>query len=226
MEEIRDAAMVRRFLERSDFASYFSFPIAPLTRLFCAARGEDILREGAPSDEMLYYMVEGRAKLRLSLPNGKAALLDFPKAPCFLGEMELLGVRGETLGVRALERCWLLALPVRECRERLLSDCAFLVYLCRYLGEKERRKTVALSRAQGYPLANRLAEFVLSASSGGQYRERNTDASEYLGVSYRHLQQVLGDFVRAGYLAREGRGYRVADEAALRALAREMETGW
>lgn len=222
MREVKDKALLQKYIEQSDFAAQFSFPVSELARLYFASAGEDILREGEPDIATLYYLAKGRAKLRASLPNGKASLLDFPKAPCFIGEMELLGIRGETLEVRALEQCWLLALPVRECRERLLSDCIFLRSMCRYLGEKEFRKTVAITRAQGYPLVNRLADFVITASSGGFYREKNIDASEYLGVSYRHLQQVLGDFVSMGYLERAERGYRIANAAALGSLAGEM----
>ena len=156
-------------------------------------------------------------------PTASPSCWTFSRTDCFFGELELLGVQGETLGIQALETCYLLALPADLCRDRLLSDVKFLRFLCIYLGAKSRRMERTIIRTHGYPLANRLADFILAASSGGQYRERNTDAAEYLGVSYRHLQQTLGDFVRLGYLEKQGRGsYLLRDTAALKRLADEM----
>ena len=222
MQEIPDPVRTQALLCSSGLEALFSFPVADKVRLYRAARGEYILREGAAGDGRLYYLVSGRAKLFCSLLNGRTSLLDFFTAPCFIGEIELLGLRSETMGVRALATCELLALPADELPAQLLNDPVFLRALCLQLAGKERRKTLALNQSHGYPLANRLAAFILSAASGGRYAEKNVDAAEYLGVSYRHLQQVLGEFIARGWLVREARGCRIADEEALRALADEM----
>lgn len=66
------------------------------------------------------------------------------------------------------------------------------------------------------------AHFILFAASDGIYHERNTDASAYLGVSYRHLTQVLGEFTQYGYLKRTQGGYYITDEQALKQLANEL----
>lgn len=224
MKEVFDEPLRQRFIDRSGFGDYFSFPVAEVVRLYRAARGAHILREGDPVDRLI-YLVSGRARLSESLPNGKSVLLDFPQATCFFGELELLGVPGETLGIRALTNCWLLVLPFDTCRHALLNDVKFLRFLGTYLGEKSRRMERTIVRTHGYPLANRLAEFLLTAACGDQYRERNVDAAEYLGVSYRHLQQTLSDFVCRGYLEKQGRSYTLRDVAALRQLADAMQQG-
>lgn len=221
MKQINDPAQLATALNNSEFNSHFSFDIGQYSRLYRANAGDYILREGCTTDK-LYYMLSGSARLRKSMPNGKATLLDFPSAPCFLGEMELLGVRSETLEVRATEQCLIIGVAVEECRELLLSDCVFLRFLCVYLGNKERRETQAISRMQSYPLANRLALFILEASVDGIYGERNTDAAEYLGVSYRHLQQVLKEFTEKGYIRKQNGGREIRNENALRELAAEM----
>ena len=79
-----------------------------------------------------------------------------------------------------------------------------------------------LLNTQGFPVANRLAHFVLFAASDGIYAERNTDASAYLGVSYRHLTQMLSEFTQNGYLERMQGGYRIVNEQELRLLADEL----
>ena len=226
MEEVADSALLRGFLENTDFETHFSFPVSDIVRLYRAERGDYILSEGGSACNTLYYMVIGRAKLLCSAPNGNISLLDFFKAPCFIGEMELLGVCTETLGVCALEECFLLALPTEGYRERLLSDSRFLRRLCLYLGEKERKKALALVQSHSYPLSNRLADFILLAGSEkGLYREKSTDACAYLGVSYRRLQQVLAEFSRSGYIEKADGGFRILDLAALRRLSDAMNGG-
>ncbi|MDF2616921.1 MAG: hypothetical protein K0Q47_1576, partial [Sedimentibacter sp.] len=190
--------------------------------LYLADKGDDILKEGEKSDGFLYYMVSGRAKLFCSLSNGKTSLLDFLQGDCFIGELELLSVRKSTMGVKALSPCFLLALPIEKYRSRLLSDVCFLRILCMTLAKKEEQRVHVLLSTQGFPLANRLAHFVLFASFDGIYTERNTDASAYLGVSYRHLTQMLGEFTQFGYLKRTQGGYCIANEQALKLLADKL----
>lgn len=222
MKQIFDKNEIQRCLAESDFESCFSFPVKEDVHLYFADRGDDIMREGEKSDGFLYYMVSGRAKLFCSLSNGKTSLLDFLQRDCFIGELELLSVRKSTMGIKALSSCFLLALPIEMYRSRLLSDACFLRILCKTLAEKEEQRVYALLSTQGFPLANRLAHFVLFAASDGIYNERNTDASAYLGVSYRHLTQMLGEFTQNGYLERIQTGYYITNEQALKLLADEL----
>lgn len=222
MKQILSKDEVRRCLAESDFESNFSFSIKEDVRLYLADKGDDILKEGEESHGFLYYMVSGRAKLFCSLSNGKTSLLDFLHGNCFIGELELLHVRKSTMGIKALSPCYLLALPIETYRSRLLSDAHFLRNLCTDLAKKEEQRVHVLTSTQGFPLANRLAYFVLFAAVDGIYTERNTDASAYLGVSYRHLTQVLGEFTQDGYLKKVQRGYCITNEEALKRLADEL----
>ncbi|WP_276352462.1 transcriptional regulator YeiL [Cohnella caldifontis] len=223
MHRIDDVNVLAECLSSSDFELNFSFPAARYARLFHAHAGDFILREGE-EPAYLYYLHTGRVKLYLTLSNGKVSLIDFFEAPCFLGEMELIGVQRESRAIQALGDCRCLALPVRECRELLLHDALFLRKLCVYLGTKNNRNVASLSQNQAFPLANRLAAFLLFASPDGHYRERHTHAAEYLGVSYRHLLHTLSDFSRKGYIVKETRGYRLANRAALEEKARGIES--
>lgn len=222
MKQILAREEILRYLAESNFERCFSFSVKEDVRLYFADKGSDILKEGEDSDGFLYYMVSGRAKLFCSLSNGKTSLLDFLQGDCFIGELELLSVRKSTLGVKALSTCILLALPIEKYRSLLLSDACFLRILSTTLAQKEERRMHALLSTQGFPLANRLAHFILFTAFDGIYHERNTDASAYLGVSYRHLTQVLGEFTQYGYLKRTQGGYYITDEQALKQLANEL----
>lgn len=52
----------------------------------------------------------------------------------------------------------------------------------------------------------------------------HTNASDYLGVSYRHLLYVLADFVEKKYLSKSINGYQIINKDALIQLAGEMNT--
>lgn len=222
LKQILDKKEIHRCLAESNFESCFSFSIKEDIRLYLADKGQDIVKEGEKSNDLLYYMVSGRAKLYCGLSNGKISLLDFLQKGCFIGELELLSVRKSTLGIKALSPCFLLALPIEKYRSRLLSDARFLRILSITLAKKEEQRVHALTSTQGFPLANRLAHFVLFAAFDGIYTERNTDASAYLGVSYRHLTQVLGEFTQNGYLKKIQAGYCITNEQALKLLAGEL----
>ncbi len=203
----------------ADFCAHFGFDITPWISEVRFEGGEEILCEGERPD-FLYYLTEGRAKHYISREDGQVSLLTFLYAPCFIGEMELLGARRTADGVTALTPCRGYAIRAHDCREKLLSDAKFLRELCMSLSDRAVRNTEIYSRNQSCPLRARLADFILAASPNGIYRERHTEVSEFLGVSYRHLLYVLADFVKRGMLEKQPSGYYIRDEAALRAAAK------
>lgn len=100
-----------------------------------------------------------------------------------------------------------------------MNDAKFLRQLCLFLSKKALRNTAVYSKSQAYPLENRLAAFIFTAATGGVYREKHTEAAEFLGVSYRHLLYVLADFVKKGILTKNKSGYLITDSQALHDLA-------
>lgn len=205
--------------ERQRWAEkFFSFDIRPYLEERRYQAGDYILREGS-FPQRLYFLTRGRAKIYTTHKNGKVSLLSFAAAPDLIGEMELLEVRKGSLCVQALTVCHFLVVDARQCREQLLADPKFLRFLCDHLARRSERNAAALAMGQAYPLRNQLAAFLLMAAEGDLYRERHTEAAEYLGVSYRHLLYVLAQFREEGLIVKEKGGYRLADPDALRELS-------
>lgn len=194
----------------------FGFEINPYISEIHFDGGEPIIREGE-QPVYLYYLEQGRAKVFHTHENGRVSLTSFMEAPCFAGEMEFLEARTAAKGVMALTPCSGYAIHVNEqgCRDQLLSDPKFLRTLCMFLSRKSVNNTETYLKNQAFPLKARLADFILTASHGGVYRERYTEVSEFLGVSYRHLLYVLADFVKAGILEKRASGYYIKDEKVL-----------
>ena len=221
MHEIMDQKVIRRILRTSEFQKYFSMDIKDKTHLFLAKANEHIFEEGE-SAQWLLYMTSGRAKLRSTSANGKTTLLDFPKAPWFLGEIELLGTCANTLEVKCLEDSLMLGISVKEYGDDLLNDNLFLRSMCSCIAMKETQRVADLMNQREFSLKNRLADFILRCSVQDQYKERNADAAEYLGVSYRHLQEVMSELVEQKLIAKDKRTYTICNRSALEKLACEI----
>lgn len=221
MKEIWDEALKQQLITSSGYLAQFSFDATPHIRLFRFAAGEYLIKEGN-RPTYLFYLARGRAKLYVTLANGKSALIDFLAAPCFVGEIELVDQQHEARAVQAIENCWCLALQIEPLRTQLLNDAFFLHKLCVFLSKKLCRNIVSSTQNQAFPLANRLAAFILLTQNEGVYREKHTQVAEYLGVSYRHLLYVLAQFTRAGLLEKQNRDYIIRDRNAITALVRAM----
>ena len=202
----------------SPLADFFAFDIRPYTTVVQFDSEEAILREG-DIPAFLYYLIEGRAKLFLSHENGRTSLINFLNAPCFIGEMELLGAQSAANGVTAITPCTCFAIRMNECKDQILNDVKFLRHLCLFVSRKAIGNTYNYSKNLAWPLEVRLANFILLTSCNGMYRERHTEVSEFLGVTYRHLLYVLADFVKRGILVKTVQGYYIQDLDALRKIS-------
>jgi len=222
VREIKNMSKRNAEIQKSGFMSFFSFPADSFVKLVTFLPHEYIVKEGLlPSH--LFFLTSGRAKLYTTLANGKIALIDFFSAPCFIGEMELVGHTQDICSVQAIESCLCLALPIAQCGEMLLTDPVFLREICLYLGGKNAKNIRSLTKNQTYPLENRLAGFILLSTATNNYEEKHSHAADYLGVSYRHLLYVLAQFVEKGFLKKENRIYQITNRQALLQLAHIVE---
>ena len=215
---LQNSDITEDYYNHFPLSDYFSFNITPYVSIVKFENEEAILREGE-SPDVLYYLIDGRAKLFLSHENGRISLINFLNAPCFIGEMELLGAQESANGVTAITPCICYAIDVRKCKDKMLNDPVFLRHLCLFLSKKAIDNTSNYSKNQSYTLDVRLANFILLTSCNGLYRERHTEVAEFLGVTYRHLLYVLAKFVKQGILEKTKSGYCIKDYHALKKIA-------
>lgn len=221
MYRITDIEKINRYIEKYPINEKFSFDIMPYLSVATFEAGEYILREGSKPNEF-YYMFEGRAKLYLTHKNGKISLINFLESPCYIGEMEMIKAQNYSDGVQALSLCRCFAISLNECVNYIVDDKKFLIDLCTFLGKKALRNTSNYTHNQAYPLDNRLAAFILITSNNNIYREKHTEAAEFLGVSYRHLLFVISKFCRTGLLERTDHGYMISNLSLLQKLRDAM----
>ncbi|MBE8451770.1 transcriptional regulator YeiL [Escherichia coli] len=221
MKEIHNNDLKQQLMSEAAFKDCFSTDVSADTRLFHFLARDYIVQEGQ-QPSWLFYLTRGRARLYVTLANGRVSLIDFFAAPCFIGEIELIDKDHEPRAVQAIEECWCLALPMKHYRPLLLNDTLFLRKLCVTLSHKNYRNIVSLTQNQSFPLVNRLAAFILLSQEGDLYHEKHTQAAEYLGVSYRHLLYVLAQFINDGLLIKSKKGYLIKNRKQLSGLALKM----
>lgn len=209
------------YLEKYPIHDFFSFDIYPYLEVCQFDKGEWIFKEGSFPDT-LYYMVEGKAKLYMTHKNGKVSLIEYLEAPRFMGEIELLNEARYTKGIQTVTETICFSIT-QACKEKLLADALFLRRLCVFLGEKATNMTAKYTQNLAYPFENRLAAFIQLSANQGIYKERHTEISEYLGVSYRHLLYVLAQFCDEKILEKKKNGYYIIDEDRLQRLAQEIQ---
>ncbi len=191
--------------------------------LFLCEQGETLLKQNGHS-AYLFYLPHGRCKVSYLTANAKTIIVNQLKGPCLIGEMELFNEK-ESFTVESLEESLLVGFPLAECEKMLKEDVRFLQHVCLELSVKERNNARRLLHAFSYPLKNRLARFILDYAEQDTLRIKKVTIAESLGVSYRHLESVMDDFVKDGILAKDRLVYRLCDRKALEELSGELRDG-
>ena len=220
MQKIKDAKLLQYYKKKllqtaqESFRFLASYPF----ELFYAAPGENLCTYGEPMPYLLLLM-EGKAKIFLTLENGKTLLVAFIQAVELVGELELHTNLIARNSVCATTEAYCLGIPMAYCRDTMLRDSVFLRLIGMELAKKLDSCSSTYAVNMLYPLSSRLASYLLHTEQGGYFQEHLGALSEYLGTSYRHLLRVLNDFLEGGVIVREQSGYRILDRAALIGLA-------
>ncbi len=196
---------------------YFSFDITPYTK-HVEYLSSDIINAEGSNMNVLYFVRSGTVKCIETQENGVVNLISYLHGPCFLGDLELVGARKSSSGIIAVSNCSCDIIQLDQCRDLIMNDIKFLQYLCHTFALKTVRNGRNMTIGQSYPLKNRFATFLLNTQINGLYTIPHTEASSYLGVSYRHLLYVLSSFVKEGYLEKTKSGYRIRNQKALEML--------
>ena len=135
MKKIVQQNLIDEYYNHFPLIDYFNFDIRPYVSIVQFESDEVIMQEGTAT-AYLYYLINGRAKLFLSHENGRISLINFLNAPCFIGEMELIGAQNTSNGITAITECTCYAINTSSCKHKILEDIRF--YLHHKMGITER----------------------------------------------------------------------------------------
>ncbi|MEA4997857.1 MAG: cyclic nucleotide-binding domain-containing protein [Candidatus Limiplasma sp.] len=185
--------------------------------------GETLAGAGEPITR-LCFVVEGLATVHNVMENGRAVLLREYSGVQTVGELELLmDYPVHASAVKATTAGAMLLIPLTPAvRAQVYADAVLLRHLGQIVARKLERSNRIASQDRLYPVAARLAAFLLYAQRNRQADLHLTRLSELLGTSYRHVLRTVRAFVDKGWLAHNAQGYQVLDAAALMRLAGEI----
>jgi len=194
----------------------------PLVRHLSYAPGEYLSREGEALRH-LYFVVSGKAKVLLSLSDGKQLLLAYFISRGIIGDIELMTdeqARNPTLAtLQAVTRFECIALPIEEYRTILKNNIAFVNYVGKELAEKLIGRAINGAITTLQPLETRLCAYIFQTAKNGEFSETLTEVAVMVGASYRHLLRSLNQLCESGILIKKGRAYRIIDRQALMSMA-------
>ncbi len=221
MEKIYDQNIVKTYLSNRHYRHWFSDDFDDCAYIVKTEANETIIHQGEEGTT-LYFLIEGRCRVQSYNQEGNVFIINTINAPEPVGEIELIS-GDDSFSVETVERSVLIALPFSHCRQKLLKDSRFLLYLCELLSEKERRHALKLGQLASFPLVNRLSEFILDNASEGKLSLKKTVIAESLGVSYRHLEKVMKDLTEANILAKNKKVYTINDRKKLEEKAAVLD---
>lgn len=219
MFKIHDKKSMEEYILKYNINNIFTEDMRPFMELLLFKKGEYICRDNEKLNH-LFFFVDGKAKVYLTLSNGKSLLLCFYQDFEILGDLELINSEPATTNVQAIVDTYCIGISTEKVKAYLLNDTKFLRYICNSLGEKLSRCSKNSSINLLYPLENRLASYMLTA--GENLDESHTEISELLGTSYRHLLRTLNDMCQKGLIKKNDTGFEIIDKKSLTKLASDL----
>ena len=174
--------------------------------------------------EQLLFIIDGKAKSYITLPDERKLLVGFYVKRGILGDVELLtdGICKQT--VEALTEVTCIAISLEHSEERLRTNMDFMNFLGGQLAQKYTKTARGGAVNLMTNLETRLCSYILMTNEEGIFCENLTDVSEMLGTSYRHLLRTIDALRRDGVVEKAVKGYEVKDGMELQQRAQNFYT--
>lgn len=230
VKKIEDLFIAESYYNELKMNRFFNKDMKKYIKLFEFKRNEYICREGEDMDHFI-FLIEGKAKVFKTLPNGRSLLLSFYKPLQVIGDIEIVKNQAASGTIQALSDCYCLVISMEKAREELTKDSKFLKFTCESLAEKLSVISMNSSINLLYPLENRLASYIneslvsMKGKNSKEYvdfDENLINIAELLGSSYRHLLRTLNGLCKKGVLDKDNVGYRVINKEILTELAGDL----
>ena len=216
MEIIKDSHIIQDFLARPEIRQVFPDHYQKQLRLVVYGADEAICQQ---DDQLtaLSLVVKGKVKIVRRLFNGKDYILDISTHPNLIGDIELLTGQAIVSSVIALDKVWVVQLPLSN-RQELLSDSTFLYMVGKGLATSLYQQNIQAASNIGYSVKERLATHILSIENQGHFQPELHLMADSFGTSYRHLLRTIKDFLEKNIISKQGKNYQICDRKTLEKL--------
>lgn len=226
MHKSKDIVLINKYIKLHNIEDLFSSSIKENLELFHFNKRDLIFKEGTEISHLMFF-VEGKAKVYMTLENGKLILISFYKELDTLGDLEFVTNDVASCNVEAIEPCVCLGIPINILKDRYNEDTKLLQFLCTSVAQKLKRSSKNSSINLLYPLESRLASYIISIGVKEdnpifRFDETLTVLSELLGASYRHLHRTLNNLEEKNILEKKGNHYLVLDYKKLKSISADI----
>lgn len=167
----------------------------------------------------LFYVLSGKLKIVRRLANGKEHILEMPRLPSIIGDIELMTSQGAVSSVIALENTLVIALPLWK-KAELLRDPDFLYQIGQKLAQSLYHQNITSSTNITYTVKERLATHILTVAESDTFQLHLSILADQFGTSYRHLMRVIKQLLDAQIIDKPTfKHYRILNRQAIERLA-------
>ncbi|QHT59835.1 cyclic nucleotide-binding domain-containing protein [Paenibacillus lycopersici] len=220
MNEIEDTGRIERYLAQYGLEAVFTAPLRQHLTL-CRFEPEEALCMQGEAPEWMFFLMRGKVKVYTTSAEGNTLLLNFMSPLGVIGEIECLSGLDNLNTVTAVTPVEAVGFHKRWLR-LYREEAPFLQFMLQLIAHKFYSKSVSLSFNLLYPVEVRLASYLLSmtnASDAAVSTANVKDMANLIGTSYRHLNRVILNFCRSGWIERSRGSLVVRDRKGLEAAA-------
>lgn len=216
MEIIKNKELITYYLASPQIRQVFPESYRSQLRLVSYEAGQAICQQ---EDQLtdLSLVLEGKVKIVRKLFNGKEYILDISSTPNLIGDVELLTGQQIVSSVIALEKVWVVQLPLHN-RQELLKDANFLYKVGKGLATSLYLQNIQAASNIGYSVKERLATHILSIEHQDSFHLELILLADSFGTSYRHLLRTIKVFLEEKLIAKDGKNYQILQRKALEKL--------
>lgn len=224
MKIISNSTKLDEYIKKYRLEEIFGSDLNSYGKLANFSKGELILQSG---DELenYYILVEGKAKIVYPFENGKEMPLKLYQGAESIGDIELLHEAPVLCDVLSLTDTCLIQIPLDIMKDIYLKSPEFLLYISKIISRKLYSTIKNVSYSYVYPLANRLATYLLlnlTEENLVELKDSYKNIAQYLGTSYRHLSRTLRDFEEKGLLSIDKKNITILDMNRLESMSKDQ----
>ena len=191
--------------------------IAAAARTRNLERSDILFYEGDEADS-LFVVVSGRIAISNKSFDGRESMVALMEAGDLFGEMAFFDPQGRSAEARALEATEVIEVPFTPIRELYDSDPKLLWQVVEMLSRRLRAMDNALADSVFLDVTGRTAKRLLEMAGENdafQLPVTQEELAGMVGASRERVNKSIAQFIKLGWMAQEGTGYRITNREQL-----------
>lgn len=207
---------ITEYLQRFQLSELFPDIVQQEMFVSTYASGERLFSQGDEA-HTLYFLVEGKLKISMLSPEGKRLILAFKTPFDIVGDIEYVRDCLFINTVEAVTDIVVIGISYDALRNEMSGNAAWLQFLLDTITKKFETKARAMNFNLLYAVDVRIASYLLSMTPTQPMLDSTSlvDMADLIGTSYRHLNRVLQQFEKAGWILKKRGKITLLDRAAL-----------